>query len=45
MADGRLDEEEKKLLLTIGFSVDAESLQTIKSNLMPPENMMQFQIY
>lgn len=38
MADGRLDDEEKKLLLTIGFSVDAESLQTIKSNLMPPSD-------
>lgn len=38
MADGRLDDNEKKLLLTIGFSVDAESLQQIKSNLMPPSD-------
>lgn len=35
MQDGRLDDEEKKLLLTIGFSSDESTLNEIKSHLSP----------
>lgn len=38
MSDKVLDDDEKKLLLTIGFSTDSEDLQQIKSNLMPPSD-------